>query len=177
MSARARITLYWLLFAATMGVYATMISWTLPAIARDAGAPAFDMRPGGYTAEAARGFLAALGPEGRAIYQGPQKLLDLAYPALLAVWLIWSLGWAGRGRWPWLVIVPVLAAVLGAGADYVENISVGYMLAEPDPAQVSGQLIAQANLATRIKSTLTTVAMLVLLILTGLRLLRPPRMV
>lgn len=153
---RARIA-YWALFAVTLAVYAAMAGGTLPAIARDAaGLTAFDMRPAGYTPAEARAFLTALGDEGRALYLGPQHLLDLIYPALLAAVLIGAL---------WVLLPPlwlrgslILAALAGMAADYTENARVAAMLVHTGP--VPDAMVAAASRASQTKSMLTSVAML-----------------
>ena len=147
--------IYWVGCAAALGVYAAMVVWTLPGIAQSAGGlPAFDLRPMGYTAAEARAFLAALGPEGLALYTGPQRLLDMAYPALLAFVLIGALRhFYAKG---WLLTLMVFVALAGMGADYLENMRVVLMLA----GDTSDLAIASASRATVMKSALTSIAML-----------------
>lgn len=160
---------YWIIFACALGVYGTMLGWTLPAVSAGAdGLVPFDMRPGGYTGEEARQFLAVLSDEGRKIYLGPQHKLDLVYPTLLAVVLIGA-AWAlvpARG----LVAVLIAAALVGAGADYLENLRVAGLLTYE--GEVTDSMVAAANQATLIKSGATTLAMcgvLVALISAGWR--------
>ena len=160
---------YWIVFACALGVYGTMLGWTLPAISAAAGGLVpFDMRPGGYTGDEARQFLAALSAEGRAIYLGPQHKLDLVYPALLAVVLIG----AARALVParGLTQVLIAAALVGAGADYLENARVAGLLTYD--GEVTDSMVAAASQATLIKSGATTLAMcgvLVALIYAGWR--------
>jgi hypothetical protein len=146
---------WWVLFALTMGVYAVMVVWTLPQIAKDAdGLMPFDMRFAGYSPAEARAFLAALGERGLELYTGWQRGLDLAYPPLLAATLcgaVWML--FARTRWR---VVLCAAAVVGMAADLTENARVAVMLAEVAPTDA--QIIA-ASQATLVKSVLTTVAM------------------
>ena len=53
---------FWVVFAAMVLVYCAMVLWSLPIIMKDAnGLMPFDLRPGGYTTEDARAFLAASG--------------------------------------------------------------------------------------------------------------------
>jgi len=149
---------YWGVFAAALGVYAVMIVWTLPAITQSAGGlPPFDLRPMGYSADDARAFLSALGPEGRALYTGPQRILDIAYPALLGFVLIGALRHVYAKGWPLTLLVFV--ALVGMGFDYLENMRVALLLA----GDVSDEIIAAASRATVMKSTLTSVAMLAVL--------------
>ncbi len=71
---------YWGLVAATVLVYAAMVFWSLPGVMAGAGGLVpFDMRPGGYSAEAARAFLAALDPAATARYLRVQHLLDTLF--------------------------------------------------------------------------------------------------
>ncbi len=61
--------IFWLLFAVMLGDYLAMVLWSIPALSRDAGGLAvFDMRPGGYSFDEARAFLAALSPDGARFY-------------------------------------------------------------------------------------------------------------
>ena len=166
--------LYWTAFAAALAVYATMLAWTLPGISASAGGLApFDMRPGGYDGDAARGFLDALGREGRALYQGPQRMLDLFYPALLAIVLagaVWALVQNRPLRALLLVVVPA-----GMGADYLENVRVAGLLAQS--GAVTDEAVAAASRATQVKSALTGLAMVAViaaLAVAGVRRVRRP---
>jgi hypothetical protein len=142
-----------------------MLTWTLPAITAEAGgAPPFDMRPFGYTAEEARAFLAALTESGRDLYLHVQHRLDMAYPALLASTLglgILLLCPQQAGKWKWAL---VLAAIPGSLFDYLENVLVARLL-KSAPEFVDAELIAAASRATVLKSLFTTLAMIVLLVL------------
>ncbi|NRB16020.1 MAG: hypothetical protein HRU33_00215 [Rhodobacteraceae bacterium] len=150
--------IYWGVFAAALGVYVTMIVWTLPGISQSAGGLLpFDLRPMGYSADEARAFLAALGTEGHALYTGPQRLLDMAYPALLGFVLIGALRhFYAKG---WLLSLLVFVALAGMGADYLENMRVALLLA----GDTSDLAIAAASRSTVMKSVLTSVATLAVL--------------
>lgn len=151
---------YWAVFAATMAIYATMLIWTLPSIAENAGGLVpFDMRPTGYSPDEARIFLSALNETGRSLYLGTQHTLDLVYPMLLAIVLSGGVvaliaNWKLRG-------VLYLAILLGMFADYTENTFVALMLEYPGP--VPDKLAGFASMATVIKSALTGFAMVVLI--------------
>ena len=97
---------FWLLFAVTLAVYATMLVWTLPAITAAAGGLApFDMRPSGYSFDEAKAFLTALSPDGKALYLDAQHKLDAAYPALLAATLFFAIAALAPkswGNWRWV---------------------------------------------------------------------------
>ena len=140
-----------------MAVYVAMACWTLPAIATDAAELApFDLRFRGYSAAEARAFLAMLGDDGRELYLGPQRWLDLAYPALLAAVLIGALRALVRPRW--LYVVLSLVAVAGMLADYIENLRVAALLTAV--GAVSDAMIAAASHATQAKALLTSVVLL-----------------
>jgi len=162
MSGRGRA--FWVLFAAMMTVYLVMVLKTLPEIAASAdGLKAFDVRPAGYSESQARAFLTALSDDGRALYLGVQHWLDTAYPALVAVTLVFALFWAfpraGNAARVAFMGVPAGAAVF----DYLENARVGAMLAVA-PQEVTADMIAAASSATVIKSGLATVAFVMLLL-------------
>jgi hypothetical protein len=145
---------YWICFAAALAVYLCMVLWTLPAISLAAGGLAvFDLRPAGYSEVEARAFLDALTEQGRSLYSGPQRLLDLAYPALLALVLIGAIRvFFAR---PWVRNLLIAAAVLGMLADYRENALVATLLA----GDVSAAQIAAASEATIVKSIATGLVM------------------
>ncbi len=161
----ARRTVFWLLFATTLAVYATMLAWTLPAITAAAGGLApFDLRPSGYSYDEAKAFLTALSPEGKALYLNVQHKLDAAYPALLAATLFFAIAvlvpkaW---GIWRWVI---ALIAIPGAVFDYLENIAVAVMLTTGADG-LTPAMAATADRWTTAKSWTTTVAMTVLLVL------------
>ncbi len=156
---------FWLLFAVTLAVYATMLVWTLPAISAAAGGLApFDLRPSGYSFEEAKAFLAALSPEGTALYRDVQHRLDTAYPALLAATLFFAIAAltpTGWGRWRWVL---ALTAIPGALFDYLENAAVAVML-DAGADRLTPEMVATASRWTAWKATATTVAMTLLLVL------------
>ncbi len=133
-------------------IYFVMLSWTLPAISAAAGGLApFDMRPGGYSPEAAQAFLSALSADGHALYTGPQRWLDLFYPPLLAITLsglIWRFFESRRVR-----IVLVAIAFGGMVTDWGENIAVARLLA----GNTGNGAILLASTLTITKSALQTI--------------------
>ncbi len=149
---------YWLCVLATLAVYAAMVFWTLPAIARAAcGLLAFDLRPFGYSEAEARAFLAALGAEGRALYTGPQRGLDLLFPALLGLSLAGPVLWLVASRsWRAVFIGVIVAAT---ALDYLENYLVAGLLA----GEIDAKAIAAASRATMLKSALDSCAILIVL--------------
>jgi hypothetical protein len=151
---------YWVVFAAALGVYLWMITGTLPAITRAAGGlMPFDLRPTGYSVDEARAFLGALSDSGRAVYLGPQHMLDLVYPALLAVVLIGAVRVLFQGAWLRAGLSGIILA--GMVADYVENAVVAQLLRSSGEAPAG--MIRLANGATMVKSGLTGLAMVAVL--------------
>lgn len=152
---------YWFVFAVTLAIYLTMLTWTLPGISADAaGFVPFDMRPMGYSPDEARSFLAALDDKGRALYLGPQAQLDLVYPLVLAIVLAGAVSvlisdWRLRG----VLYVLILGGML---ADYTENTFVALMLEYTEP--VPDRLASLASKATVVKSVLTGLAMIAVLV-------------
>jgi len=157
--------IFWLVLAVTLGVYLTMVFWSIPFVSREAGElPVFDLRPGGYTFEEAKAFLAALSPEGTRFYADVQHRLDTAYPVLLAVTLAWAilrLAPASWGAWCWALAA---TAVPGMVFDYWENAGVAFML-EMGPDGITPAVVAAVSFHSRAKAALTTVSMSILLIL------------
>lgn len=156
---------FWLVFAAMLGVYLTMVIWSIPLISSQAdGLPIFDMRPGGYTFDEAKTFLAALSPEGAKFYVNVQHRLDIVYPALLAITLFWAIlrltpvRW---GRWRWLLAA---TAIPGSVFDYWENANVAFML-KMGPAGLTTDFVAAASFHSQAKAICSSVSMAILLVL------------
>ena len=166
-----RWALYWVLVAATLGVYLAMVLWTLPKLSAAAGGLApFDLRPTGYSLAEARAFLAALGPGDVAFYRDTQHRLDAFYPALLAAVLAIGLYRLTR-NWPRLARVAVVAtAVLGGAFDYLENAAVAAML-RAGADGLTTELAGAASRWTMLKSAAATVALAALFTLLLTRLL------
>ena len=167
--------LFWFVIAVTLADYCVMIFWSIPKISAQAGGlTVFDMRPGGYSFDEAKTFLAALSPEGAAFYINVQHKLDAAYPALLALtlgWAILRLAPANWGLWRWLLAATALP---GTVFDYRENLDVSSML-KLGPNGITPQLVEAASLHSQLKVVSTSVAMAILLVLLGIwarRLLR-----
>lgn len=141
---------YWILTAATLGVYLVMVLWTLPYIAQEAnGARPFDLRPLGYSFDEARDFLSALSEQGRVFYLTVQHRLDIVYPVLMALWVTLTV----RALTPtWSRVVHFGIALLAAASaifDYVENARVAVLLSG---AAVTEDLVSAASQATVLKS-------------------------
>jgi hypothetical protein len=165
----------WAVVAATVAVGAAMAFWTLPRIAEAAGGLVpFDLRPFGYSGDEARAFLTALSPEGRGMYQGPQRMLDLIYPTALSGLLALALWRITRNRPRPLRLALVGVAIAGGLADHLENALVAGLL-RADPAMVTDAAVAWASAATLAKSVLTAVAALALMSLAGMAYARGRR--
>lgn len=157
--------LFWITFIAAGALYAVMAVWSGPYLMTEAdGLRMFDMRPLGYSQAEARAYLDALSEEGRVFYLTVQQRLDLVYPALLALSFVAGFVWLARGLLRWVLIA---LAVVGAAGDYMENLLVAGMLRAD---HVPGGMVAQASLATMVKSGAVTLCFVALLGL-GLRAL------
>jgi hypothetical protein len=125
----------------------------------------FDMRPMGYSFEEARAFITALSPDGTWFYIKIQHRIDLAYPALLGVTLLFALAYLlprAWGTWRW--VVAVVIAVPGTLFDYLENhFIVGMLKLGPDA--ITPEIVANVSRWTVLKSISTTVAMVILIVL------------
>lgn len=148
---------YSVLVAITLAIYGAMAIWTIPGITTAAGGLVpFDLRFGGYSTDDARAFLGALSLQGRVLYVGPQYVLDMFFPALLAVVLIGAILRLVTVRsLKWALIAVVL---IGMVADYTENTLVTALLKDPNPA--TDPAVAMASRATQIKSAMTGLAAL-----------------
>ena len=149
----------------TVIVYLVIVLWSLPIVQGEAdGLRPLDLRPLGYSGEEARAFLSAITDAGRAQYLGPQRLLDLIYPALLAITLVFGIfRFGGKMSMFWRLLLSVLP-MLGAACDYVENELVAAMLKTPVDL-VTDEMVQQANFASLGKSGLTTISMLLVVVL------------
>lgn len=164
--------LYWVLVAATLAVYFTMVFWSLPIIVNASGGlMPFDLRPTGYTFGDAQEFLATISPQGSEFYLETQHRLDTAYPGLLAAVLIIGLWWQSRIL-P-LIVRAILVAlpIVGGLADYMENAAVSKMLSA-GASLATPEMVATASCWTMLKSATTGLAMVALLVLLFLALLR-----
>lgn len=152
--------LFWISFCLAGALYAVMALWSAPYLSVEAdGLRMLDMRPLGYSYEQAQAYLNALSDEGRVFYLTVQHRLDMLYPALLALSFVFAFFWALSGPLRWGLSA---VAVLGAAADYLENMRVADLLRAPEP---SAQMVADANLATVVKSGAVTLCFVALLIL------------
>jgi len=160
--------MYWVVVAATVTNYLTMVLWSLPLVREMAGGGVpFDMRPGGYSLDDARLFLTALTDTGREFYLNTQQLLDMFYPTLFAVSVAIPLAHLVPRYWGW-----ILAAIaISAGIfDHLENNAVaGLLRLEPDAlTEVMVSTASSWTLAKSISTTIASLALLVVLCIKGI---------
>lgn len=161
---RATGKLVLILFLITMGVYATIVLYTIPSVLdRAPELRLFDMSPTGYTLEYAQRLLESIGEDGRIRYMSLQLPFDFVYPVLfgltytlLLTW-IFKRGFSARSRIFYLALVPAFAGAL----DYAENVGIIIML-KSFPA-ISPATVAIASTSTVLKSLLTVAFYLLLL--------------
>ena len=150
------MTLRILLVASAVGmvvVFAAMMGWSVPRLAAYGAGVPFDVRFTGYGHADAVAFLKALGPEGRAFYDGVQLRLDTAFPILYLVALSWLLaailgwaGFAGRGR----VVVAAVVVAVPTLLDFAENAAIADML-RLGPDAVTTELVSWASACSTTK--------------------------
>ena len=159
---------FWLTVTMTVAVYLAIVAWSAPTISSHAGGLAiFDLRPTGYNYQDAQAFLDALSVEGRQFYLNVQHRLDLIYPPLLALTLIWAIGRLADAHRTAavLAIFPMIAMI----ADLLENAAVADLL-EGGSQMMTAEMVSRASWHTIAKSGATTAAMtcLMMLIVRGL---------
>ncbi len=154
-----------LIFLLTNLVYCCMLFITLPKVMSYAnGMTLFDMMPTGYDLEYVNQLLNSLGSEGRNAYQYVQLPADMIYPflfglsySLMLAYFLNILGWIEKPIFL-VVFLPVIAGLF----DYLENLGILTMLnAYP---HLSSTTVALTNSFTIIKSTLSTISFILLLI-------------
>jgi hypothetical protein len=153
------------LFALTMVVYISMLSYSIPAVSAFAPElPLFDLSPTGYNFTYANELLSTLGTEGRHLYLTTQLPLDFIYPgffaityALLLVWLFKKTFKADSKIYS-ISVVPFLAGSF----DYMENIFIIKMINSYPNLQET--TVEAANVFTILKSGFTTVFFVLLLV-------------
>lgn len=142
----------WLVPLAALASYAVLVLHFGPRLEAEAGGLLpFDLRPLGYDSDAVRAYLAALTPEGAALYLGPIRANDTLVPLLFTLTLLLPL----RG-WGWLWFLPALAYGF---ADLAENVAVASLITQG--AGVPDGVIAAASALTMAKFAAVTLALLV----------------
>lgn len=149
-----------------------MMLWTLPKITADAnGLLVFDLRPGGYSLQEAKEFLAALSVEGNEYYRGVQQWLDTAFPLLNTIstgWAIFLLAPTTWGTWrKVLALVPIPGMVF----DYLENAKVAGLL-ELGADEITAEMVAKASFYSQWKAGFVTLSLTLLLSMIALWLIR-----
>ncbi|NNE51128.1 MAG: hypothetical protein HKN30_01850 [Sulfitobacter sp.] len=120
------------------------------------GALVFDSRLRGYDADAARAYLAALGPDAVALYLGLFRVLDTCFPILLTL----SILLLARRAGPVPGVFPMIAVLAYLFFDLRENALVSEMLRAG--AGVSDVLVQTASRATVLKWVLLGASALLL---------------
>ncbi len=159
--------LFWALLLLTATVYGLMLIWSLPTVSQAAGGLVpFDMRPTGYSFAEAKAFLAALSKNGTKFYLEVQQRLDLVYPALVSLTLLFAIvglmpRWMGDWRWAAVLLTLPIAAF-----DYLENHAVASML-HGGAESLTPQLVEWASRCSVLKASFTMLSgsILVLLLL------------
>lgn len=145
---------FWTTFGAATVVYLTMVLWSLPYIAQEAGGlMPFDVRPMGYSVAEAQEFVSALSPAGRAFYLGTQHTLDIVYPALIGLVLV--LGVQLLFKAPVSSVLSIIA-LMASASDYLENYLIASVLSEAG-AMVDANLVNVASVLTVSKSVGQTI--------------------
>jgi hypothetical protein len=133
------------LFALTMSVYLSMLSYSIPAVAAFAPElPIFDLSPLGYSFNYANELLNTLGGKGRNLYLFTQLPLDFIYPGLFSITysllLVWVFGktFNRKSKIYYFACVPFLAGVF----DYIENVFIIKMIRSFPDLQVTTVKIA-----------------------------------
>jgi len=161
--------IYWVVVATTVTNYLTMVLWSLPHVSELAdGSMPFDMRPFGYSFDDALVFLSAIDDQGRDFYLDTQQLLDSMYPALFAITVAIPLVRLVPRYWGWMLAVVAIAAGI---FDYLENRAVAVLLTT-EPDLVTETMVYTANnwtLAKSISTTIASVALLVALLVKGIK--------
>ncbi len=160
-------------FVPAMAIYFVMVLYTIPQVEAYAqGMKLFDLSPLGYSFEYANELLQALGSEGREKYLYRQLPLDFLYPGLFAVSCTLLLTWLflktreTSSKIFYFCLVPAIAGLF----DYLENVFVLHILwSYPSMSKTS---IALASTMTLVKSVLTTIFFVLLLLGTVLFFIR-----
>ena len=144
------MVMFWGLSLVAAALFLAMMGLSVPVLLQEAGGMVpFDLRPWGYSVSTVERYLVTISEEGLATYLGLQHQLDAIYPAVLAAMFI-----SGFIRFlgPFLARLMSLVAVIGALADYGENLLVTRMLTKP----LSEEVVATASLLSMTKAGATT---------------------
>lgn len=140
-----------LLPLATLAVYLWLVLGPGAALIEAAdGLPPPDLRIGGYDLLAMRAWLAALSPEGVALYLGPVAFLDTLLPALIGLTLLWWTRPVPGLRDGLFVAVCAATALAYVALDLAENATVGAMV-RAGPVLIEPAKVAMASNFTQAK--------------------------
>jgi hypothetical protein len=168
-----------LLFIATTVVYVVMLVITIPKLMTfSGGKEILDMIPTGYNADYVKDLMESLSGEGRTYYLTKQLPLDFIYPGLFAftyalifMFFLKKIN-TNSSPWQFVALLPIIAGF----ADYVENVCI-ISIIEMFP-EVSTSLVQFSSVVSVLKAGATTiyfVALIVLLIIAGVRTVRNRR--
>jgi len=153
------------LFIPAMIVYCIMLFYTIPQVEQYAPEIAlFDLSPTGYSLEYANKLLATLGVDGRETYLYNQLPFDFIYPGLFALSCSLLLSWLflksqnESSKIFYFCFIPMFAGLF----DYLENIYIIHLLTSYP--NISNLSVSLASVMTIIKSGLTTVFFVLLII-------------
>lgn len=165
---------FWL-FILTNLVYAFMLMVTIPkTMAFSNGLKLLDMMPTGYDFNYVNKLFSTLGDIGRETYLTNQIPVDMIYPLLFGISyclvMAYFLQKINKLHTPfiYLCLLPVIAGI----ADYLENLGIISMLnSYPDFTETAVQTASIFSVIKSISTTIFFVALLVVLILLGIKLL------
>lgn len=155
-----------IIFLLTGIVYTIMLTITIPKVMDyTGGMKVLDMMPTGYTVAYVFDLFEALGNEGRHAYLYNQLPLDLVFPLLSGISFCLIFAWFLNklsklySRWFYLSYIPIFAGLF----DYLENFGIIILLnTYPD---IAVGLIKTTNVFSVLKSALTTMQFVILIIL------------
>lgn len=144
-------------------VFLLMMTYTFPAINAQIGTPAFDLRPLGYSIFEAQAIIQKLDQKTIHLYLFPQLfLLDILYPALLALFLSSLLlrlyGLLGRKQASFFLL-PFMAMLF----DYLENMMITLLIT--NSVALSEGIVQVASTFTILKGAFTTFSWLLIVVL------------
>jgi hypothetical protein len=146
-------------------VYVIMLAITIPKVMSfSGGLKILDMMPTGYDAAYVNELFAKLGEPGRQAYLFGQIPFDLVYPALYGIGFCLLLAWFLKkleklnGFLFYFCILPVVAGFF----DYCENFGIIAMLLKFP--EIPASLVAVTNVFSILKSILTTIYFVVLIV-------------
>lgn len=155
-----------LFFIISSSLYSLMLFVTIPHLHKiTAGIKILDMMPAGYDFQYVVQLMEALGETGRHYYLFTQIPIDLVYPFFFALSncliMAWFLKKIGKLDTFWYLVcyLPIFAGFF----DYAENISIISLLNNYPEIEQNSVLVS--NFFSVMKSSLTTIALSVLLII------------